>query len=453
MSISVDLSPPLWRSFLGFLGPMMLSNILQALSGTVGSIFLGQMIGPDALAAAGVFFPIMFFFISLVIGMGAGASVLIGQAWGAGDRDQVKRVAGTALGATLLIGLVMAAALTPAAGWMLRGLATPPAVLPGAIAYASVILGFSPVFFAFLLMTQMLRGVGDTVTPLWALALSVAIAVVLTPALIRGWLGLPRLGVAAAAWSAAISWIVTLVWLMLHLRRRHHALAPDAVFLGALWPRPSILRVVLRLGIPSALQMVMMALAEMVLLGLVNRFGAAATTAYGAVNQVLAYTQFPALSVAITVTILSAQSIGAGRADRLPAILRTGMLINLGLTGALVLLAYLFSGVLVGLFVIDPAIRLMTQRLLHIVLWSAVVYGAAAILSGQMRASGDVMVPTGLSILAIVAVEVPVAWVLSGAIGLRGVWLAYPASFVAMLLLQWGYFVLRWGRRPIVRLA
>lgn len=346
----------------------------------------------------------------------------------------------------------MAAALTPAAGWMLRGLATPPAVLPGAIAYGSVILGFSPVFFAFLLMTQMLRGVGDTVTPLWALALSVAIAVVLTPALIRGWLGLPRLGVTAAAWSAAISWIVTLVWLMLHLRRRHHALAPDAVFPGALWPRASILRVVLRLGIPSALQMVMMALAEMVLLGLVNRLGAA-TTADGAVNQVLAYTQFPALSLAITVTILSAQSIGAGRADRLPAILHTGMLINLGLTGALVPLAYLFSGVLVGLFVIDPAIRLMTQRLLHIVLWSAVVYGAAAILSGQMRASGDVMVPTGLSILAIVAVEVEVAWVLSGVIGLRGVWLANPASFVAMPLLQWGYFMLRWRRRPIVRLA
>ncbi len=167
------------------------------------------------------------------------------------------------------------------------------------------------------------------------------------------------------------------------------------MFLGALWPRASILRVVLRLGIPSALQMVMMALAEMVLLGLVNRFGAAATTAYGAVNQVLAYTQFPALSVAITVTILSAQSIGAGRADRLPAILRAGMLINLGLTGALVLLAYLFSGVLVGLFVIDPAIRLMTQRLLHIVLWSAVVYGAAAILSGQMRPAATCWCPPG----------------------------------------------------------
>ena len=220
-----------------------------------------------------------------------------------------------------------------------------------------------------------------------------------------------------------------------------------------MWPQPSILGMVLRLGIPSALQMVMMALAEMVLLGLVNRFGAGATTAYGAVNQVLAYTQFPALSVAITVTVLSAQSIGAGRLDRLPAILRTGLLINLLLTGTLVLLAYLFSGTLVALFVTDPAIRLMTQRLLHIVLWSAVVYGAAAILSGQMRASGDVAAPTALSILAILGVEVPVAWVLSGAIGLSGVWVAYPASFVAMLLLQWGYFALRWRHRPIVRLA
>ncbi len=453
MPPTVDLSRPLWRSFLAFLGPMMLSNILQALSGTVSSIYLGQMIGPDALAAAGVFFPIVFFFISLVIGMGAGASVLIGQAWGAGDRDQVKRVAGTTLGAALLVGLAMAAALTPAAGWMLRGLATPPRVLPGAIAYAGVILAFSPVFFAFLLMTQLLRGVGDTVTPLWTLALSIAIAVVLTPALIRGWLGLPRLGVAAAAWSAAISWTVTTAWLMLHLRRRRHPLAPDAIFLGAMWPRLSILRVVLRLGIPSALQMVMMALAEMVLLGLVNRFGAAATTAYGAVNQVLAYTQFPALSVAITVTILSAQTIGAGRVDRLAAILRAGLLINLLLTGTLVLLAYLFSGSLVRLFVADAAIRLLTQRLLHIVLWSAVVYGAASILSGQMRASGDVMVPTALSILAILAVEVPVAWVLSGAIGIDGVWIGYPASFVAMLLLQYGYFRLRWRHQPIARLA
>lgn len=69
---------PLWRTFLTFLAPMMLSNILQSLFGTINSIYVGQMIGVDALAAASVFFPVMFFFISFVVGLGAGASVLIG---------------------------------------------------------------------------------------------------------------------------------------------------------------------------------------------------------------------------------------------------------------------------------------------------------------------------------------------------------------------------------------
>jgi putative MATE family efflux protein len=432
---------------------MMLSNMLQALSGTINNIYLGQMIGAEALAAASVFFPIMFFFVALVIGMGAGASVLIGQAWGAGDRDQVRRVAATTLTTALAMGLFIAVVLTSAARPMLMALGTPANVLPGAVAYSTVILSFMPVFFAFLLVTQLLRGVGDTVTPLWALAVSIAIAMVLTPALIRGWLGLPRLGVASAAWGAAIAWTVTLGWLCWYLHRRDSPLAPDRRFVRAMRPDPRLLKLVLRLGVPSAVQMVVMAVAEMVLLGLVNRYGSDATAAYGAVNQVMAYVQFPAMSIAITVTILSAQAIGAGHLERLPVILRTGLLFNLLLTGVLVLVAYLFSRSLVMLFIVSAPIVLLTQSLLHIVLWSVVVFGMASILSGQMRASGDVLVPTSLSVLSILAVEVPIAWVGSRMVGIDGVWIAYPTTFVSMLLFQGLYFRLRWRHKPIVRLA
>lgn len=73
---------PLWRIYLAFLGPMVLANILQSLSGSINGIYIGQMLGTQALAAVAGMFPIVFFFISLVIGVGAGASVLIGQAWG-----------------------------------------------------------------------------------------------------------------------------------------------------------------------------------------------------------------------------------------------------------------------------------------------------------------------------------------------------------------------------------
>src|SRR4051794_15809103 len=99
---------PLWRAYVAFLMPMMLSNILQSLFGTINGIYLGQMIGVDALAAASIFFPVMFFFISFIIGLGAGSSVLIGQAWGARAVDKAKAIAGTTLALTLLGGCVIA---------------------------------------------------------------------------------------------------------------------------------------------------------------------------------------------------------------------------------------------------------------------------------------------------------------------------------------------------------
>src|SRR2546421_6468069 len=88
---------PLWRTYLAFLGPMIVGNVLQALSGTFNSVFVGQMLGTQALAATSAVFPIVFFFVSLVIGIGAGGSVLIGQAWGAHEAHKVKAIAGTAI--------------------------------------------------------------------------------------------------------------------------------------------------------------------------------------------------------------------------------------------------------------------------------------------------------------------------------------------------------------------
>src|SRR5512139_3148025 len=97
---------PTWKVFLMFLVPMMLANILQSLSGTINNIYLGQMIGVKALAAASSFFPVMFFLMSFVMGLGSGSSVLIGQAWGAKQPERVRAVAGTTLTVGLLGGLV-----------------------------------------------------------------------------------------------------------------------------------------------------------------------------------------------------------------------------------------------------------------------------------------------------------------------------------------------------------
>ena len=444
---------PLWKTFAFFLAPMLLSNILQSLSGTLNNVYVGQMIGVGALAAVSSFFPVMFFFIAFTIGLGAGASVLIGQAGGARDTGRVKAIAGT----TLTVGIAFGLAVAVFGGFfttpLLRALGTPPDILADATRYARIMLIAMPGLFVFLLSTAMLRGIGDTVTPLFTLGLSTALGLLLTPALIRGWGGLPMLGVASGATATVVSFVVATLWLGWRLRVRQSPLAPDAEFARHLRVDLPLLRAVLRIGVPTGVQMIVIALAEIALLALVNGFGSQATAAYGAVNQVVAYVQFPAISIAITASILGAQAIGAGRADRLGAIARTGLVMNLVLTGALVLAGYLFSRRLMGFFITSEPVIEVAQTLLHIMLWGTVVFGMASVLSGVMRASGSVLVPTAISILCIALIEVPVAWFASRQIGLNGVWIAYPVTFVAMFALQSAYYRLVWRGRPVRRLV
>ncbi|MGW1418739.1 MATE family efflux transporter [Bradyrhizobium manausense] len=439
---------PLWKNFLRFLAPLMLSNALQSLFGTVSNVYLGHMIGVDALAAVSTFFPVFFFLFAFVMGLSTGATVLIGQAFGAGKHDRIKIVVGT----TLAVGLLLSMSVGLIGGLFSRQLmmtlATPADILDQASAYARIMLLTMPLGFTFLLMTAMIRGVGDAVTPLLALALSTAIGLVLTPILIRG-----AIGITSPAWAAAIANSLTLLALAAYLRRKKHALAPDAALLRHVRLNRAVIGQILGIGLPSAVGMVVMAVAELVLLGLVNGFGSDATAAYGAVNQVMGYTQFTAMSISIAVSILGAQAIGGGDRARLDGIVRTGLAFNLVLTGGLVALIYLAPRAVLGIFITDGAVLDLAKGLLLVALWSSVPFGLATTFSGAMRAAGVALTPMLLSIFAIVAIELPAAVMLSRSIGLAGVWAAYPIVFCAMFVLQMGYYLLVWRRREIRRLV
>ncbi|MGA8132623.1 MATE family efflux transporter [Pseudomonas sp. MWU12-2037] len=443
---------PLWQLYLVFLAPMVLSNFLQSLSGTLNSIYIGQMLGTQALASVSGMFPIVFFFIALIIGLGAGASVLIGQAWGAREPDSVKAVAGTTLALGVLIGLVAAVLGSVFARPALIGLGTPADVLDEAVGYAQVMMLIMPLLLVFVLFTQLLRGISDTLSPLLALAVSTATGLLLTPALIRGWLGLPQMGIKSAAVAGLVGTALAMVFLALRLRHKASVMAPDWTLLRAMRLDWSILGKVLKIGLPTGLQMVVLSLSELVILSLVNHHGSQATAAYGAVTQIVNYVQFPALSIAITASILGAQAIGAGRLERLGPILRTGLMINACLTGALIVLGYMLSHWLLGLFITDSITRAQAEHLLHIMLWSILVFGFQAVIGGIMRASGTVLAPVFISIFCIVGVELSVAYLLDARFGLEGVWMAFPVAYICMLVLQSAYYKVVWRHKRIERL-
>ena len=444
---------PLWQIYLIFLAPMVLSNFLQSFSGTLNGIYVGQLLGTQALAAVSGMFPIVFFFIALVIGLGAGASVLIGQAWGARETSMVKQITGATLTLGALVGLIAAVLGSVFARPAMQALGTPPDVLDEAVGYAQVMMLILPLLMVFILFTQLLRGVSDTVSPLLALMVSTAVGLLLTPALIKGWVGLAPMGIQSAALAGLVGNALAMLFLVYRLRHKNSVMAPDRELWAALRLNREILGKVLRIGLPTGVQMVVLSLSELVILALVNSHGSQATAAYGAVTQIVNYVQFPALSIAITASILGAQAIGAGHLERIGPILRTGMLINLCLTGALIVLGYALSDWLLGLFITDVDARIRAEHLLHIMLWSILVFGFQAVIGGIMRASGVVLVPMGITIFCVLCIELPVAYALDAHFGLEGVWMAFPVTYLAMLGLQTAYYRLVWRHKQIQRLV
>ncbi|MFZ0681568.1 MAG: MATE family efflux transporter, partial [Candidatus Cybelea sp.] len=355
---------PMWQILLVFLVPLMLSNVLQSASQTMASIWIGRLISTQALGAISAVFPIIFLLFSFVFGVSSGSSVLVGQAFGAKDFHKVKKIAGTVTGAALYLGLIVAVLGYFGSPTILKWLATPPDIIAQSDAYARVAFLSMPVFFIYFVYATILRGTGDSATPFYALIVSSLLAIVITPLFIVGVFGLPKLGVVSAAVSGLIANTAAFAWLLLYLRRKHHPLQFDRetlVDMGIDW---KILGAVLRIGLPTALQVMMVSLAEIAVISFVNRFGSSATAAYGAVNQVVSYVQFPAISIGIAASIFGAQCIGARREDKLGSVIRSAVGLNYVIGGIIIAACYLCAWFILGWFITDHYTLVIAHQLL-----------------------------------------------------------------------------------------
>ncbi len=447
-------NPTVLRSMFIFLIPLILSNALQSIGQLGGSIVVGRWLGVNALAAISAFFPLFFLLVSFVIGVGSGSSILIGQAFGAHNEERLKAVVGTTLTFAFLLGLILAI-LGGIFTWdVLRFIGTPANIIAVSVHYARIMFWSMPILFLYFAYTTFMRGTGDSKTPFYFLIVSTVLNLVLLPFLIFGWAGFPKLGVYGSAYASVVSIVIAFFVMLIYLSKTNHPLQCDASVrkhLGMDW---GLLKLLLRLGIPSSIMMILVSLSEIAVITFVNRFGSDATAAYGAVNQVASYVQMPAVSLGITVSIFAAQAIGGNQFDRLRHVVRAGILLNYVIGGILITAVYLFSQDILSWFLTSENTLDIAHRLLMITLWSYLIFGHTSIFGATMRASGTVLWPTIFSVISIWGVEVPVAYVLShlGGLGIQGIWVGYPASFLVSLALQYSYYRWSWKKKRITRL-
>jgi MATE family, multidrug efflux pump len=438
----------LWQAMARFVVPQTANVALQLFSATVTAIYFGQLLGRWALAVASVFFPIFSLLVSFLIGIITGGIVLVARAYGAGDTRQIKSVTGTTLCLCALLSTAIAIIGYRFSPELLGIMGTPQDILLPAVEYARVTFISLPIVTLFFACTFLLRGTGDAQTPLLVMALCIAISLLLTPALIEGWCGLPKLGVTSAPWANLAACAISLPALMVYLRYQRHPMAFDRDLLNRLRIDPAIARSFFGIGIPGGVQMTVTSLSEIAVVVLVNPFGSSATAAYGAVNQVAGYLLAPMQAVGLAATVFAAQAVGARQAGRLGAITRIATMLNVLIGASAVGALCLFSQIVLSWFVVDPITLSIAQRALLITLWSYVFVGIGDVLAGVMRSTGTVVWPAGIAIAAIWLVQLPTAYLLSRSIGLEGVWIGYPAGFIAALIAQMLYYGLVWRHRP-----
>lgn len=433
---------PVAKTLFVFALPSLGVNILQSLNHSVNSVWIGQFLGEEALAASANVGLIMFLMFSTLFGFTMATTILIGQSMGRRDVESVRRIMGTAFGIFFVAGLVFALA-----GWifapdMLRLMATPEPVYPLALSYLRVIFLSMPASFLMVLVSSSLRGVGDSVTPFWNTVLNVVLDIILNPIFILGFGPIPAMGIAGSALATILAGIISLGLLIrkvyardLTIRLRGHELR---------WLRPDarFLRPIARMGLPMGLSMIVMSGSAVVMIGLVNLEGVNTTAAFGVMNQLWSYVQMPAVAVGSAVSAMVAQNIGANKWDRVGRIVWSGIGINLLMSGVLILLMTVFAAPLLGLFLpsgsaaIDIAIHIN-----HIVGWTFVLMGVSVVVTFAVRSNGAVLAPLLILIFSAVLVRFSVGFGLYEQFGANAIWGSFVATAIASCILSIAYYV------------
>ncbi|HEV7372083.1 MATE family efflux transporter [Arenibaculum sp.] len=436
---------PIGRGLIGMAVPTLATSMLQSLQGSVNAMWVGRLLGADALAASYTVNIVLFLMSSLVFGVGVAAMILVGQSKGRGDLDEARRAMGGAVGLFAVVSTALAASAWVLAPLLLDVLGTPGPVKPLAVAYLRAVLVSTPAAFVLLLIMMGLRGAGDAVTPVWFMVALVVGDALLNPVFIQGWGPVPRLGIAGSGVATVVSTYVGLAAMLCTIYARDLSLRLRGRELLYLRPSLALSRTLAAKGLPIGMQMVVASTAALAMTGLVNAHGATAVAAFGAASQLWTYIQMPGTAVGAAVSAMAAQNIGAGRWDRVGEVARAGLLLGLAVTASLVVAALVAGHLAIGIFLPagGPAAT-VAQHILLVTGWGFVLFSASTILSGVVRANGAVMAPLVIAAVSMLPVRLGFAALLQPHLGTDALWWSFPLGFAAALLLTGLYY--RFGR-------
>jgi putative MATE family efflux protein len=429
-------------------GPMLLSAILQNAQSLIDLFWVGRL-GQDAVAALALAGTALMLLFPLLMGLATGTVALVSRAYGAGRHKEAAYLAAQSLTVAVATGLLLGFACLPLVPRACAWLGAAPSVAPLAITYLRVSL--MGLFSGCLLFVagSALQGAGNTVMPMVSMLTANILNLALDPLFIFGWGPVPAGGVAGAAWATVLSQVlagILVVGVLASGRVRLHLHAAD------LWPRLSPTVRLLRVGIPSSLQMLARSLMGAVVFKIVAACGTAAMAGFGIGMRIHMVLLMPCFVLGNAAATLVGQNLGAGQAARA----RRAAWVAGGMTSLLMLVSAggmaVLAGPAVRAFNTAPDVVAVGASYLRWVTPFYVFAGLAIVMGRALNGAGCTIATMIFTLAALWGLQVPLAALLTRYTQppTLGIWWAIAIATVVHAVLTVGWFETgRWQRQKV----
>ncbi|MFW6437244.1 MAG: MATE family efflux transporter [Halococcoides sp.] len=432
--------------------PIVITNLLQVAYNIADTFWLAGLdgeAGTDAVAGITFAFPIVFLLIAMGMGLSVAGSVIVAQHTGAGEHALASEAASQTVTWALLGSTALGILGFPLVGPLIEFLGASPDVLPGATAYMQVIALGLPFMFGFFVFIALMRGAGDTITPMVVMFGTVVLNIALDPFLIYGWtilesaplvgtVAAPQLGIQGAAiatvFSRSLAMVVGLA-IMLSGRRgvpiHPRAMVPDLAYL----------RTLLRIGLPASVESTGRAMSVNAMLLVVGTFADSVVAAFGIGTRVFSVIFLPAIAVGRGVETMTGQNIGAGKPERAGSAAygaARGMFALLSILG---LIIFLFPEPIVAPLSPSAEVTAIAAEFMRYTALSFGFIGIVRAFSGSFRGAGKTMIAAAIAVATLGVIRLSVAAVTSQLwLGRTGIWVAFFVSNVGGALIAWLWY-------------
>jgi putative MATE family efflux protein len=420
------------KQILRFSIPLLIGNFAQQMYSTVDAIVVGNTIGDSALGAVGLSFsPIMLIF-ALFTGISTGAGITVSQYFGAKDRLMLDKAVGTILVLAFWAGLVCTLLGVTIARPLLRLLGSPPEMLDMAATYLTIYFGGVISLVYFNILSGVLRGMGDSVSPLLYLLFASALNIALDILFVT------RLGMTTDGVALATVISQSMAALLVFRRLRHMTGVVD-VKRANLKLDKGIAKKIVKLGLPLGAMQMVASMQAVLVQALVNSMGSLVVTTITAVMRVDGFIMMTNFSFAAAATTFTAQNYGARKFSRIRQGHRDTLKIALAASFVLVSCIVLFGRQLMELFTPTDAVAASGARFFRILAAGYVAFAVLQTFLGVMNGMSQTTIPMTMSIIATIGVRLPlaylIAWLMRSAAWPNG----NPDAIFISLLIAWTF--------------